>query len=238
MDQVAWANCNVTVGGDTSPFGRGSLLPEPTSPEEAAERSTLRLIGAIRTVEVVYTPEELAEQARALGQATAAREAALDVDPALPLGQQVPGTAEAGPPTMVEPSGSPVVIGDEPLRQEHEQAQREADERGEQNRARPPSAGAGKAAWVEYAVEHRGTDRAEAESLSRDQLASRYSQPGRDALMDTAQGRAAQSAAQDDEDGGDGKQAAAKTQDQPAAKTQADQGGQAGQKPAARKTGG
>lgn len=129
MDQVAWANANVTVGGTTTPFGRGALLPDTTSPEEAAERSTLRLIGAIRTVEVVYTPEELAEQARARGEASAAREAALDVDPATPAGDQHAGQVTAGPPTMVEPSGSPVVIGDEGLKAEHEKAQRDADDR-------------------------------------------------------------------------------------------------------------
>lgn len=229
MDQVAWANCNVTVGGDTTPFGRGSLLPEPTTPEESAERSTLRLIGAIRTVEVVFTPEELAEQARQRGASTAAREAALDVDSSLPLGQQTAGTAQAGPPTMVEPSGSPVVIGDEPLRDELEQAQRAADSRAEESRARPPGGNAPKQAWVDFAVDHRGADRDEAGQLSRDQLASRYANPAQENLEQTSMGQAAQAA---DAGGGAGQEDQQASQEDQQQAGQEDQ--QAGQDTAAR----
>jgi hypothetical protein len=202
-DQVAWANANITVAGETTPYSRGSLLPETTTPEEAAERSTLRLIGAIRTVEVVYTPEELAEQARSRGAASAAREAALDVDPAAPLGQQVAGGRETGPPTMVEPSGSPVVIGDEELRAEHEKADREASHRaGEAAKAREaqPPASASKATWVDYAVDHRGADRADAEGMTRDQLVTQYRDSGQlTSGPPTAMDKAAQAQAADAE---------------------------------------
>jgi hypothetical protein len=178
MDQVAWATCNVSVPGGSERFARGDLLPEPGSDAERAERSTLRTIGAIRTVEVVYTPEELADQARERGQATAAREAALDVDPSLPLADQVPGTVEPGRPTLMEPSGAPVVIGDEELRAEHQAAADEAGRRrAEEEQNAPPPATASKADWADFAVRVRGADRAEAEKLNRDELRRKYRDP-------------------------------------------------------------
>jgi hypothetical protein len=114
QDQVAWASVNVSTAGEQQNYARGALLPEVASAEESAERSLLRLGGAIRTVEVVYTPEELAAAAQLRGEEHAARVSAHDVDPSLPGGQQVPGTAKAGPPTLVTGTGSPVVIGPEP----------------------------------------------------------------------------------------------------------------------------
>jgi hypothetical protein len=127
MDQVAWANANVLIGAAREPHSRGSLLPEPATAEEAADRQTLRLIGALRVVEVIYTPEELADQARAQGAATAARESAADVDPSLPLGEQVAGSADPGPPVLTGAGGAPVVIGDEDLKAEHDKQARAAD---------------------------------------------------------------------------------------------------------------
>jgi hypothetical protein len=126
MDQAVWANVNVSVGGEHQAFARGALLPEPATAEEASERNLLRLGGALRTVEVVYTAEELADMARQRGESTATREAALDVDPAAPSGDQMAGTATAGVATMVEPSGAPVVIGNEEMRAEHEKAAKAA----------------------------------------------------------------------------------------------------------------
>jgi hypothetical protein len=176
MDQVVWQTANVVVGGEHKAFNRGELLPEPASAEEANQRSLLRLGGAIRMVEVVYTPEELAEQAQARGEAAAAREAALDVDPALPAGEQQAG-GEPGRPTLVAPGGAPVVIGDEDLRAEHEaQAEEAAQARqAEAERAadKPPGVTASKAAWVDYAVA-RGADRDDAEAQTRDQLRAAY----------------------------------------------------------------
>ena len=113
MDQVAWANCNVHTEGETQPFARGSLLPEAEGPEEMSERSLLRMIGAIRTVEVVYTPDELAAKVTANAEATAAATSAHDVDPARPLGEQTAGEAAPGPPTVQGTHGGPVVIGPE-----------------------------------------------------------------------------------------------------------------------------
>ena len=46
-----------------------ALLPYPDGTEEVAYRGTRRVLGAIRTVEVVSTPEDLAGQARTLGEA-------------------------------------------------------------------------------------------------------------------------------------------------------------------------
>jgi hypothetical protein len=229
MDQVAWANANVTVGGDTTPYARGALLPEPTSPEEAAERSTLRLIGAIRSVEVVYTAEELAEQARARGQASAAREAALDVDPAAPLGQQVAGSAQSGPPTLVEPSGSPVVIGDEDLRSEHQRQQRDAQQRADQAQGKPPATNATKQAWVDHAV-RQGADRDEAEGLTRDQLRERYRAPDEtDTGPPTAMDQAGAAQFADKQAREQGSQAQAAQQQGQAAEKQGQAGQQQGQ---------
>jgi len=100
MDQVAWANVNVHAEGETKPFPRGALLPDAEDPEEASERSLLRIIGAIRTVEVVYTPDELAEQAKVRAETAAAAVTAHDVDPAKPMESQVTGEGEQHPPTL------------------------------------------------------------------------------------------------------------------------------------------
>jgi hypothetical protein len=110
QDQVVWASVNILTASGSTPFTRGSLLPEPR-PEEAESRALLRLGGAIRTVEVVFTQEELAEQAGASAAATAARVSAHDVDPGLPSGEQIAGTAQPGPPTLESAGHTPVVIG-------------------------------------------------------------------------------------------------------------------------------
>lgn len=179
MDQVVWAGVNVMVGGETQQFRRGDLLPEPASSDEASNRSLLRVGGAIRTVEVVYTTEELAEQAQQRAQATAARETALDVDSTLPLAQQVPGSAAAGRPTLVEPSGSPVVLGTEDDRAAHAaQAEQARQARtAEAGQPPPPAANASKAAWVKHAVDVHGASQEEAEGMTRDQLRAQYTAP-------------------------------------------------------------
>lgn len=166
MDQVAWANVNVRVGGVPKSYKRGDLLPEAADTEESSQRQLLRTGGALRVVDVVYTPEELAERAQALGAATAAREVANDVDPSLPLGQQVPGSREPGLPVITEPSGSPVVIGNEETRAEHAKE-------AEAAAAVSPGVTGTKAAWVDFAVA-RGADRDKAEAMTRDQLRAAY----------------------------------------------------------------
>lgn len=129
MDQVAWAGANVVVGQVREHFARGALLPAPVTADEAYDRQTLRIIGAIRVVEVVYTPEELAAQMAAQGAATTAREQAGQVDPDVPLGQQTELPAAGGPPTVVGPGGAPVVIGDEELKAEHAKAEKDTARR-------------------------------------------------------------------------------------------------------------
>lgn len=103
MDQVAWAEANIEHAGALENYKRGALLPYPANDDEAANRGTLRLLGAIKTVEVVYTPEELAGAARAIGEAAAAAEAAHDQ---APRGEALP--------TLAAPGATPVVIGPEP----------------------------------------------------------------------------------------------------------------------------
>ncbi|MEO6081922.1 MAG: hypothetical protein ABIQ18_02320 [Umezawaea sp.] len=44
----------------------------------------------------------------------------------------------------------------------------------EPDEAAPPAKTADKAEWLDFAVNHRGADRAEAEKLSRDKLAAAY----------------------------------------------------------------
>lgn len=112
MDQVVWATVNCYAGGEPASFKRGDLLPEAASPDESAQRQLLRQGGALRIVDVVYTEQELADLARARGEATAARETALD-PPAADRDE------EKARPVMADPSGAPVVIGDEDLRAEH-----------------------------------------------------------------------------------------------------------------------
>ena len=136
MDQVAWAQVNVSTGGETAAFKRGDLLPETADPEEMAQRSLLRIGGALRIVEVVYTDEELAEQARARGEATASAMVAHDVDPSVPLGEQTATGGEPGLPTLTSAHGGPVVIGDDDLTAEHAKqaraAERKAADKGDE----------------------------------------------------------------------------------------------------------
>lgn len=108
MDQVVWAQIGIHHDGENRYFKKGDLLPPASDSEEASTRNLLRIGGAVRTVEVVYTPDELAAQAQVRAETTARHEAA----PAVP----------AGPPTLTSPAAAPVVVGDEELRAEHEQA--------------------------------------------------------------------------------------------------------------------
>jgi hypothetical protein len=102
QDQAVWASVNVPHPEKGSVnYKRGELLPDPASDEEAAARSLLRLGGALRTVEVVYTPEELASQATARAELAATASAAYEPDP----------QAGEHPPTLTSTHGSPVVIG-------------------------------------------------------------------------------------------------------------------------------
>jgi hypothetical protein len=103
MDQAVWLTVNVRVGDKTEVFERGALLPEAVTTEELTTRALLRLGGAIRVVEVVYTSEELAQMA--------AEQQARDAEAAdSPAGEFAGGQAEeeGAPGTTVhgkEPAG-------------------------------------------------------------------------------------------------------------------------------------
>ena len=104
QDQAVWKSVNVTVDGKAAVFGRGALLPPPATDQEANTRTLLRLGGALRVVEVVYTPDELAARARRPGQGPAEADHAAGVV----------ATAVA-PPADADPRGAaPVVLGPKP----------------------------------------------------------------------------------------------------------------------------
>jgi hypothetical protein len=195
QDQAVWASVNVPHPDKGSVnYKRGELLPAPASEEEAAARSLLRLGGALRTVEVVYTPEELAEQAQ--GRAELAAAAAVAADPDADPAEH--------PPTLTATHGSPVVIGppegqgaasDDVPQYTGEPgaaaaklsgtpdagpgtgaAAAAADEippDGAEDAGPAPHANAAKAQWVDYA-ERRGMPRDQAEGMTRDQLVMQF----------------------------------------------------------------
>lgn len=178
MDQAVWQSVSLaTSGGDVVQYKRGDLLPDPGSDEEAAQRTLLRLGGALRVVEVVYTAEELAEQATARGEQSAAAAVAHDVDPTVPMEQQAHGEAEAGLPTLTSTHGSPVVIGDEDLRAAHEQQAADAEQAAAERAAKPPAIHATKREWVAFAVDQRGAAQEDAEAMTRDALVDAYREP-------------------------------------------------------------
>ena len=174
MDQVVWQSVNLATGeGEATQYKRGELLPATEDQEQLAQRSLLRIGGALRVVEVVYTEEELAEQARSRGQASARAAVAHDVDPDATMGAQVPGTAEPGLPTLTATHGGAVVIGDEDLRATHEQQAADAAAAAEEKASAAPASNASKSAWAEYAV-RQGMPEDEAHGMSRDALAARF----------------------------------------------------------------
>jgi hypothetical protein len=183
MDQVVWQNVNLIAGGEPAVFKRGELLPEAADSEEIAQRAMLRAGGALRVVEVVYTEAELAEQARQRGEAAAQAEAQAGLNPMVPPAEQE--APDPGPPVLpAGHGGSPVVIGDEEMRAEHEQAASEAQRRREEAATRPPAPHAAKTAWVRYATERGGMEEGEAQGMSRDALAARFREPPGDAAPD------------------------------------------------------
>lgn len=178
LDQCVWASCSIaTAPGEVTAYKRGDLLPPVGSDEEAAQRTLLRLGGALRVVEVVYTAEELAEQATARGEQSAAAAVAHDVDPAVPMEQQAHGEAEAGLPTLTTTHGNPVVIGDEDLRAAHEQQAAAAEQAAAERAAKPPAVHAAKREWVAFAVDQRGVSQEDAEAMTRDALVDAYREP-------------------------------------------------------------
>lgn len=180
QDQAVWANVNVPHPDKGSvSFKRGELLPEPASDEESAARAILRLGGALRAVEVVYTPEELATRARDRATLAAAATAAHDPE----------ADAAEHPPTLTSTHGSPVVIGPPDGKDDDDAGGKHAVTEpgaaaallsgapGAHGAGTPgvarPHANATKAAWVDYAVT-QDMDRDDAEAMTRDQLARKY----------------------------------------------------------------
>jgi hypothetical protein len=185
QDQAVWASVNVPHPDKGSVnYKRGELLPAPASEEEAAARSLLRLGGALRTVEVVYTPEELAEQAQ--GRAELAAAAAVAADPDADPAEHPPTlTTTHGSPVVIGPPGGddaaagppPSAVGGHAAKAETKAETRAEDAGGPDPGAEAagpmPHAGANKATWVDYAI-RRGVPRAEAEAMTRDQLAGQF----------------------------------------------------------------
>ena len=71
QDQAAAKQITVVTAGKPVVYERGELLPPPVNDEESNTRALLRLGGAVRVVEVVYTPDELAARSQHAGGARA-----------------------------------------------------------------------------------------------------------------------------------------------------------------------
>jgi hypothetical protein len=107
QDQAVWKTVNATSGGQARTYRRGDLLPPPATDAEANQRTLLRLGGALRVVEVVFTPEELASRGRGAGQSPAQASAAAGV-----VSATVAPVKNADP--RVATVGAPVVLGPKP----------------------------------------------------------------------------------------------------------------------------
>jgi hypothetical protein len=103
QDQVVWQTINVNVGGQRRHFARGELLPAPVSEAEANARALMRLGGALRVVEVVYTEAELAARRRGRARPADAAERA-----------GITAAAPASTATAAAPASGPVVLGPKP----------------------------------------------------------------------------------------------------------------------------
>jgi hypothetical protein len=106
QDQAVWRQVTVVTGGQNHVYNRGDLLPAPASERENSLRTLLRLGGALRVVEVVFTPDELAARASRPGQGPAATNTNAGV------------TATVVPPATADPRvatvGAPLVLGPKP----------------------------------------------------------------------------------------------------------------------------
>jgi hypothetical protein len=71
QDQAVWKSVTVVTHGSPQSFHRGDLLPPPAGDAESNQRALLRLGGALRVVEVVYTPDELRARGQGGGQSPA-----------------------------------------------------------------------------------------------------------------------------------------------------------------------
>jgi hypothetical protein len=103
QDQAVWKHVTLKVGGKQHVFHRGELLPPPASEAENNIRALARIGGALRVVEVVFTPDELATRSHRQGQGPAATNTAAGVPAAV---APAPGTDPRG--------GAPVVLGPKP----------------------------------------------------------------------------------------------------------------------------
>ena len=103
QDQAAAKQITVVTAGKAVVYERGELLPPPASDEESNTRALLRLGGAVRVVEVVYTPDELAARSQHAGGARAS--AAVGVTAAVVT---PPAGSDPRQPT------APVVLGPKP----------------------------------------------------------------------------------------------------------------------------
>jgi hypothetical protein len=103
QDQAMAREVTVRTGGKDRVFTRGDLLPPPTNDAEANTRTLLRIGGALRVVEVVYTPDEIAARSRQPGQGPAQASAGAGA------------AAVVAPQDSADPrGGAPVVLGPKP----------------------------------------------------------------------------------------------------------------------------
>jgi hypothetical protein len=103
QDQAVWRSVTVVTGGTPKVFNRGELLPPPATDGESGQRTLLRLGGALRVVEVVFTEAELAARGRRQGQGPAESNAGAGV-----------ASVVAPGPDQDPRVGAPVVLGPKP----------------------------------------------------------------------------------------------------------------------------
>jgi hypothetical protein len=104
QDQAAAKQVTVVTAGQVVVYERGELLPPPSNEEEANTRSLLRLGGALRVVEVVYTPDELRARERQSGLTGAQASQAAGI----------PAAVAPAPETDPRQPVAPVVLGPKP----------------------------------------------------------------------------------------------------------------------------
>lgn len=107
QDQAVWRQVNVVTGGTPVVYQRGELLPPPASDAENNTRTLLRLGGALRVVEVVFTPDELKARGEVAGAGPARAGATAGM----------PATVAPGPDSDPRLPVAPVVLGPKPSAQ-------------------------------------------------------------------------------------------------------------------------
>lgn len=108
QDQAVWKSVNIVVGGKPTVFSRGDLLPPPATDAEANQRMLARIGGALRVVEVVFTPDELRARSQLHGQGPAEAAATAGITAVTATVAPAPGSDPRSA------AGAPVVLGPKP----------------------------------------------------------------------------------------------------------------------------